>query len=500
MKVVAHNPCAAGAFARLPLMLSVMQELLDAGHEVVDVICDGAAPACVISLETQEAICSFCHKRALRGAALVRGDLRVVDLSDFVSVQLEFGLRVTTDRFADLAELKAIHYKGVDIGYAALSSYAHVTRDPDPDLADPRVRTTLQHLLTTGKLVYEAWTNLLAQEHPDRVVMFNGRLAIDRPVLRLCQQRGIECHVYEITAGVDGVARFDNALPHDIDYLVREIRATWDAAGDDRGEVASAFYAMRRAGAAVGQAAGQSIRTNEVSYVGRQVGGWLPEGWRPDAHNVVLFGSSDDEFGAIAPEWEVAVYPSQLEAVHQLGRSLAGSDTRVYFRMHPRLVGMDRPFVHAMRALMGRYPNVIVVPPESPVSSYALLDAAAVVMTFRSTLTMEAIFAGKPCVTLANSYYRQLGGSYAPTSHAEVLALLRAPSPGRNLPAPKNPLPALQFGYWRMRAGRTQVHYAGDKTRGSRRGYTFKGDSIDVGGLAKLRYRLARWRQKRAWA
>ena len=500
MKVVAHNPCAAGAFARLPLMLSVMQELLDAGHEVVDVVCDGAVPACVISLETQEAICSFCHKRALAGAARVRGKLRVLELYDFVRPEVRLALAVKREAFTDLAELKAIHYQGVDIGYAALSSYAHVTRDPDPDLADPRVRTTLQALLTTGKLVHEAWTHVLAQERPDRIVMFNGRLAIDRPVLRLCQQRGIECHVYEITAGVDGVARFENALPHDIDYLVRDIRATWDAAGEDRGDVASAFYAMRRAGAAVGQAAGQSIRTNEVSYVGRQVGGWLPEGWRADAHNVVLFGSSDDEFGAIAPEWEVAVYPSQLEAVHALGRSLAGSDTRVYFRMHPRLAGMDRPFVHAMRALIGRYPNVIVVPPESPVSSYALLDAAAVVMTFRSTVTMEAIFAGKPCVTLANSYYRQLGGSYAPTTHAEVLALLRAPSSGRPLPPPKNPLPALQFGYWRMRSGRSQVHYAGDKTRGSRRGYTFQGDSIDVGGLAKLRYRLARWRQKRTWA
>ncbi len=493
MKVVAHNPCAGGAFARLPLMLSVMQELLDAGHEVVDVVCDGVVPACVITLDGNAAICGFCRARAQRGAARVAGALAVRELSGFLARDVVRSLRAARDPFASVQELKALHYRGVDLGYAALSSYAHVTRDPEPDLNDPRIRATLQRLLNTGKLVYEAWVEVLARERPDRVVMFNGRLAIDRAVLRLCQQRGVDCQVYEITAGVDRVARFDNALPHDIAYMVRDIEATWAAAGPDREEVAHAYYAMRRGGAAGGHAPDVVVRTNEVSYVGRQVGGLLPPQWRADARNVVLFGSSDDEFGAIAPEWEEAVYPSQLDAVHRLGADLAGTDTFVWFRMHPRLAGIDRPFVCAMRALIGRYRNVVVVPPESPVSSYALLDAAALVMTFRSTVTMEAIWAGKPCVTLANSYYRQLGGSHVPASHAEVLAMLRAPPP------PLDRLPAMRFGYWRMRAGMSQVHYAGDKARGSRRGYTFKGDPIAVGGLAHLRYRLARWRQKRAW-
>jgi hypothetical protein len=81
-----------------------------------------------------------------------------------------------------------------------------------------------------------------------------------------------------------------------------------------------------------------------------------------------------------------------------------------------------------------------------------------------------------------------------PETHAEVLALLV------RTPPPMDPLPALQLGYWRMRAGQPQLHYAGDKGRGSRRGYTFKGDPIAVGGLVRLRYRLARLWQKRAWA
>ena len=248
MKVVVHNPCAAGAFVRLPLMLSMMQERLDAGDEVVSIECDAAVPACVVTLDGDPAICRFCAVRAARGRGLLSRPIRVRQLSEFVPPHLATQVRSSRDSFASLAEFKALCHQGVDVGYAALSTYAHVTRDPEPDLSRRVVRDRLQRLVHTARLVHAAWQRVLAEERPDLVLMFNGRLDIDRPVLRACQAAGVPCHAYEVGMGVDAVTRFDNALPHDIGYLVRTIDALWQQAGPERAEVGAAFFQMRRAG------------------------------------------------------------------------------------------------------------------------------------------------------------------------------------------------------------------------------------------------------------
>ena len=61
-----------------------------------------------------------------------------------------------------------------------------------------------------------------------------------------------------------------------------------------------------------------------------------------------------------------------------------------------------------------------MLPPESPISSYALLDACEKVFSFGSTMGMEATYAGKPSVLLSEAYYRMLGAVYEPENPEEV--------------------------------------------------------------------------------
>jgi len=113
----------------------------------------------------------------------------------------------------------------------------------------------------------------------------------------------------------------------------------------------------------------------------------LPPGWDADKRNVVVFGSSEDEFAAIGAEWDRRVYPGQAEALRRICSGLAADPAvQVTLRLHPNMAGLDRGYARELLALDGSHDNLHLVRPESDVSTYALLDAADTVVTFGSTL------------------------------------------------------------------------------------------------------------------
>ena len=107
-------------------------------------------------------------------------------------------------------------------------------------------------------------------------------------------------------------------------------------------------------------------------------------------------------------------------------------------------------------------------------------------------MSIEATYWGKPSIIISASIYKQIGASYTPTTHDEVLALVRAG------PEPKGKLASLKFGYYQMTSGFEQRYYEGDLAKG-RRGYTFRGDPIRISGLCRWRYFWSRESQRLKW-
>ena len=414
-------------------------------------------------------------------------------LTDYISAERLESLKGEIDTFDDLKELRALTHGAMDIGYAALSSCAHVARNSEPKLENPLIRRVIQRLLNTGKIVFEAISEAIRTENPDRVIIYHGRSAIDRAALRACDDLGVECHVYETALGVNKLIYFKNALPQDIENFVNTVDELWSEAPDDKREIGKLFFEMRRGGTMSASEGGAKIATQDRVYVGAQEPGYLPESWNSEQRNIVIYGSSDDEFVAISPEYETTIYPDQLEATRRIARSLLEDPLlRIYFRVHPRQKGVDNEYTRGLRRLEAEFPNLTVVPADSKVSSYSLLDHADCVLAFRSTMSIEAVYWKKPSIILSSSIFKPLGATYNPESHDEVIEMIRADLP------PKDPTPALRVGYFRMRGGFTHPYFEGDIRKGSQ-GYTFKGNRIKVGRLQRMRYFLARERQRKKW-
>jgi hypothetical protein len=410
--------------------LELIERHLEAGDAVVHAVCDRQLGACDSTPTHWAHNCTLCVEKREKGRRLLRAPvptIPIVDLGPEEQARLE---RVQTE-FADLDALKAYRFDGFDIGMAAASSIISWLRDPRPDVV--KHRAVVREFVRSAAEVYLSAGRYLDRRAVDRVYAFNGRLAHSRAILRACQERGVDCQLHERGSGIGKYMLYPNALPHEIAAFTRLVRGSWQAAAarPDRDAVGGSWFKRRARG----------VATNWYSFTKHHEEKRLPEGWEAHPIRVAIFNSSEDEFASIGDEWKQPIYESQLDGIARIARALEGQDrVHLFLRMHPNNRGMDRRELERWYALRSK--ALTIIPPQSPVSTYTLLRRADKVLAFGSTVGIEATYWGKPSILAGPALYRDLGGTYNPATHEEVVSLLLA----EDLP-PKDRSAALMYGY-----------------------------------------------------
>jgi hypothetical protein len=429
--------------------LELIQQHIDAGDEVTRLVCQTEFDRCDNHLAlgpnpTESEVqtrCVGCIDKLKRSQKLIEGPHRNVRYADLP--QWERFVAPAFGPFKTVEELQAFEWNGFDAGMAvgsSLISYARVTRPdvvPYGEVIDRTMRSALR--------LYSSFRAFLAREKPDVVFVLNGRFTHTRALFRACQQEGIRCMIHEMGSRMTHYGIFENAMPHNRAYFARQAKAMWAerAADPTARDQASRWFEDRARGA--DQAWFSFTKNHDPSL--------LPDEWDSTRAKFVVFTSSEDEFAAIGPDWKNDLFPRQLDGIRILSK-LVGElrpDADLVIRMHPNLAGTTDPEVTSVTELAG--PGVIVIPPESRVSSYGLLHAAEVVLTFGSTIGMEAVFWGKPSILLGPTIYDGLGGMYRPASVQDLRALLS----GRLAPLDREV--ALMFGFYAGNFGQPYRYY-----------------------------------------
>jgi hypothetical protein len=446
--------------------LEIAQRHLDAGDQVTLLVCNRDLVACDPNPDHGYLRCLHCTRRQREGLRLLAGSFTVEPM---IRGEAGHGRDAWPDSAlpATLEELRNITIDNFDLGWASLSSLVSWTRDPDPDLGVPAVRSLLRRALESGLLAYRSLRERLRQGDFDLAYVFNGRTAVTRAVVRACEAENVRYRTHDRGCDFNHFELYENRLPHELRGTLSAIRAAWASGIEpDRTQLGEKFYEDRRRG----------IGHSWVPYTGRQAGGMLPEGWDPTRGNIVVFASSDDELVAIGEEWVNPVYRSQSAGLERI-LSILGSagGHRVYIRMHPNQAGNRSAAARRLRSLSAA--NVCVIAPESRVSSYALLDAAAKVLSFGSTMGIEAAFWGKPSIVVGRSAFEGLGSTYEPSTHEDVIDLLRR----EGLP-PLSRAGALAYGYYELTRGEEFQYFEGTDVWEGR----FKGRRISGGRVFNM--------------
>jgi len=449
--------------------LEIMQTHLDQGHEVIQLVCNASYGICDTNMEHNPFKCMFCISRRKAGVSMLQGKVKVKEILDYAGEKERHESMNLPVSFESLDHLQTLQLGNFPIGYAVGSTLVSLLRDTSLDFVANKGK--LSQLLKHAALTYLTCKKFLQEEKPDLVYVFNGRFPNPRAMLSACLEAGITCNTHERGFNYAHYELFPDHLPHDWNFRRKMVEEAWEKAEEPkRSELGHAFFTDRKKGKEQGW----------HSYVKNQKTGAMPEGWNPNLHNIVIFNSSEDEFISLGDDWKNKLYPSQYNAIRRICRDLKDHpDVRVYLRCHPNLAGASEQEKRELESM--KLEHLVYIAPDDPISTYTLVDNASVVMTFLSTVGIEAAYWGKPSVLAGPSLFAELGSTYNPQSHEEVIELLL----NKNLPAKSN-MGALIYGHYLNSFGRKFKYFEPESLAGGK----FKGKDLMNPSLA---YRLPKF-------
>ena len=420
-----HNPHAG-------VMLNKMLSDRKKGIEVVMAFCDRAMPSCITNIRGNSGICTVCRHMQRQMIKNYLPDIKVIAVSDKM-----FHDSLSTFIYDDVIELKKIVYKDVNIGLSLHSYYVTISRKPSGKVS-PAERIYFDQILTSLCRFVDYAYDLVEEIKPDMITIYNGRMFENRLFYEIAVKKGIAFESEEVYWRINQPSirvEYHGALPLDIHQLTDMAKDLWNKSTrskEEKTKIGSSFFLDRRSGKP----------TNDFIYIDKQVKDLLPEGFDETMRNFVIFNSSEDEIVSLGGDWDEGnLFESQYEAIKFVVEHLP-ENSHLYLRIHPNLKGLNAEYHTNLYKLQD--PRLTIIPPESPVSSYALMDVAEKVLVMGSTMGVESCYWGRPVINLHKSEYYYLDVAYNPQTKEELVSLLSS-----NL-APKSKEGALLYGYFYM--------------------------------------------------
>ena len=465
-KILVATLYESGAIYHAANLESAMQHW-EQGHEVTFLNCRARNYFCEYNPKGNRMQCYVCKMQNRRGLKAFPSNVNHIFLDELLSTDDLKVIDSLSEEAIDKGIAEDTTYEEFDWGRGILSTMISRTRDNKLNLNEYPIETS--NIARSSMGAYFALSNLFKNKRFDKVYLHNGRHAMLRAILRACEKFEIPYGTTEGGQDLRHYGVFENAMPHSISPKIAEINRLWNNATDEREAIGASFYKRK--------IVGNSTTAGTIQdYTGEQTSGMLPEDWDPKKHNVVIFNSSEDEYASIGDEWSLQFYDDQLDGINRIGQSLSKCDEhlRIYLRVHPNLKDVTNEFTRGISKLTNS--KIIVIPAESKISSYELMFRCNTVLSFGSTIGIEAVYWNKPSILLGQSFYRLLGGTYTPDSHSQLMDLLCVPL------KPKNRLPALIYGYYLMTFGKEYKHTIIRKTR---QDITFRGVHLNGNWLIR---------------
>lgn len=434
--------------------------LKNEGHEVLWVTCERTMPGChahfIVPNVPREDVCGACTQR--RGWLDELG-IKNLSLDQWLTEEDREAAREVRG-VTDLDALQAWTDGGAPVGIMARSSPVNAARMLSMDDPAPGFLTNYQQSIESAILVNRALQRILpGSEHNgriDRILLHLGRLVPEQVAQHHAVERGLPFFCYETGAQRNSLRLYRD---HTV-YSRRFFRERWAPFADhplstEQIEQVQRWLALRRQSRAKAGIYLYSPLPTSTRTLFEQLG------VAPTRKVAALFTSSVDEVNMLSqfmdPEW-TPPFGEQFEFVREaIEWARARPDWLLVVRIHPNEGARANHLGMAGRKAMHRYTdliehadlptNVRVVLPDAPVSSYTLMDVAAVGLVWASSTGLEMTTMGRPVVCVDNPTYRTAGftwncpgpGHLAPT----IDAALASDEPTRQ----KNAITAQRFAY-----------------------------------------------------
>ena len=437
--LIATNIGGHGPVSVTESTLAAALALRDAEVEIV--LCDAALPGCLRAeysdlpddtvITERRLPQTFCPTCMSRGRAMFEPlGLKVHYLSELITE----GDRAEALRVADslpLSEIDGYVADGLRIGeHARAGALRYYTRG---DLEDePNGETVLRRYLEAAILSVAAYRRLLARERYDVAVFHHGLYVPQGLVGEVCRAQGVRV--------VNWVVAYRNhsfILSHGDTYhhtLMTEPVSAWEdmAWGDRQRQDILAYLKSRWRG--------------DRDWIG------FHEKPEEDARALVrslgldpvkpIVGMLSNVVWDAQLHYPANAFPSVIDWAARTIDYFAGRpDLQLLLRVHPAEArGTARSRQPLAAEIARRFPvlppNVFIIPPESPVSTYAAMELCDSVLIYGTKTGVELTAVGIPVVVAGEAWIKNKGLTLDASSAADYFAILGALPLRRRLEPP----------------------------------------------------------------
>lgn len=366
----------------LLIAIARAKELQDQGTSVLLTYCNATNGTCAVNLTGNALTCAVCRSRVRQTAD--QNGITAVPLSTKIVSD------ITLADKKDLAE---------GVKSAIISEFRQL---PEEAAGNPILRTIKRRYFRTSCGLLTAVKSLINKTSPTRVEVFNGRHACSRFIITAAESASVPFNTLEVTGRGRPIVFEGHTAHNRVKLQQRMMRIPINL------ELAKAWFERRRK-----PSANKFAKKHSAEFVPPEQGSFR--------RKITIFLSSQDEFEALGPDWKTP-FPNYDIVVRET--CLRNPDYLFCVRFHPNQASMVTD-IKGMFKDIESLPNTIIYYPLDTANTYKLIEWSDLVVTFGSTVTAEACWAGTPAIMLGPSLYDQMGLSYNPKSMDEYLPLLR---------------------------------------------------------------------------
>ncbi len=413
-----------------------IEEHLTAGDDVDVLTCEASLLACDANPKLQLPNCLTCIGIRESAVSLLSKPINKRMLVSASAIAMLKNLRLP--HFQCMEDLKAFSIHGTCVGADVVSSIMTAVGDPNFDVVknSKKIKKTIRDYLG----VYLTALEYLNGGDYSLVYIFNGRFASAKAWIRACEQTNTDYYTMERLGMPDRVLKIKNGTVHGFSSYAAWISEFWNKnkGVEDVRKEAVDFFEERPNGLLKGW----------NSFIKSQDRERLPAGWDSSKLNMGVFSSTDTEFAGIPEVFDGALYADQQSCYLRIAQILKEKDSSIhlYLRIHPNSKSEKNYWWD--HEDFQNISNLTVIPPDSPISSYQLMNSCEKTIVFMTTMGIEASYWGKPSILLSNSPYKGIGAVYEPDSESAAIQLICQ----RDLEAKPREAALAYGGYRRMGA------------------------------------------------
>ena len=311
---------------------------------------------------------------------------------------------------SSIGQLKSLSFNdknllGISVA-GKLMSHTQAAR-PDP----PKYSSVCSSAIKTFLQSYDFASGVLEKFHISAVIVFNGRFPSCKGLVQRFQESEIPVFFHErgSTSAKYLLTSYD---PSDRICFQNDIIRNWDIQVNKRAaqEIAANYFNSVRRGTSI---AWTSFVENQRTGTGASIVDLAREN-SPTKKVFCYFSGSDAEYDSVDDCWHSlpSQWRSQIELFKDVVDVARDANASLVVRVHPNLAkskSCDLELWNTLSFIKDNADHLFIVESESPVSTYELIDNVDLVLVGRSTVGLEAVYAGKPTIVLSDCMYDQIG-------------------------------------------------------------------------------------------